>query len=175
MATGPRYFVPFRRRKEGRTNYYARMKLVVAARPRMVVRKSNRHIIVQLVTADPAGDRTLVSATSGDLARYGYTGSTSSTPAAYLTGALFAVRALNANQESAVLDIGLHRASKGARVFAALKGAVTAGLDVPHSAGIFPDDERVKGAHIAAFSPGRAGDIARTVEQTMDAIMKELE
>ena len=30
MATGPRYFVPFRRRREGKTDYYSRAKLVVA-------------------------------------------------------------------------------------------------------------------------------------------------
>jgi len=67
MATGPRYFVPFRRRKEGKTDYYKRMKLVVAESPRMVVRKSNRHIIIQLVKAEMDGDRTLVTANSAEL------------------------------------------------------------------------------------------------------------
>ncbi|MCU0632838.1 MAG: 50S ribosomal protein L18 [Methanolinea sp.] len=175
MATGPRYFVPFRRRKEGKTNYYARAKLVVSDQPRMVVRRTNHHIIIQLVTAEMDGDRTLVTAHSSELSRYGFSGSTSSTPAAYLTGALFAVKALNAEYESAILDIGLHRATKGARIFAALKGAVTAGLDVPHGEEILPDDNRVKGAHIAAYAPERAGGLVQNVEQTMDAIMKELE
>ena len=64
MATGPRYFVPFRRRKEGKTDYYKRAKLVVSDRPRMVVRKTNRQIIIQLVLAEMDGDRTLVSASS---------------------------------------------------------------------------------------------------------------
>ena len=49
MATGSRYFVPFRRRREGKTDYYQRTRLVVSDVPRMVVRKTNRHIIVQLV------------------------------------------------------------------------------------------------------------------------------
>ena len=44
MATGSRYFVPFRRRREGKTDYYPRTKLVVADVPRMVVRKTNRQI-----------------------------------------------------------------------------------------------------------------------------------
>jgi large subunit ribosomal protein L18 len=175
MATGPRYFVPFRRRKEGKTDYYKRMKLVVAKSPRMVVRKSNRHIIIQLVKAEMDGDRTLVTANSAELSRYGYNGSLSNTPAAYLTGMLFAVKALNAGYESGVLDIGLNRATHGARVFAALKGAVAAGLDVPHGEEILPDDDRVRGAHIAAYAPERAGDLVQNVEQAMDAIMKELE
>jgi len=174
MATGPRYFVPFRRRKQGKTDYYKRAKLVVSDRPRMVVRKTNRQILIQLVSAEMDGDRTLITASSAELKRYGYSGSTSATPAAYLTGMLFAVKALNADQERAVLDIGLHRATPGNRVFAALKGAVTAGLDVPHGEQVLPDDDRAKGAHIAAFAPERSEDLVRNVEETIDAIMKEL-
>jgi len=174
MATGPRYFVPFRRRREGKTDYYKRSSLVVAKKPRMVVRKTNRHIIVQMVTAELKGDLTLSAAHSGELAQYGYTGSASNTCAAFLTGMLFAVRALNAGHEGAILDIGLNRATPGARVFAALKGAVSAGLDVPHGEEILPDDARVRGSHIEAYAPDRASGLVANVEQTMDAIMKEL-
>ena len=173
MATGPRYFVPFRRRREGKTDYYQRTRLVVSDVPRMVVRKTNRHIIVQLVTAEMDGDRTLVAANSAELEKYGYKGSTSSTPAAYLTGMLFAVKARKAKQESAILDIGLNRATPGARVFAALKGAVEAGLTIPHGEEILPSDERAKGAHIAAYNKN-AGDIVKNVEQVADAIKKEM-
>jgi large subunit ribosomal protein L18 len=175
MATGPRYFVPFRRRREGKTDYYKRTRLVVADRPRMVVRKTNYHVIIQLVTAGMKGDFTLVSANSKELLSYGYSGSLSNTPAAYLTGMLFAVRALNAEQEAAVLDIGLNRATLGARVFAALKGAVDAGLDIPFGEAIVPAEERLKGAHIANFAPDRAAGLVENVETTIDAIMKELE
>jgi large subunit ribosomal protein L18 len=173
MATGSRYFVPFRRRREGKTDYYQRTRLVVSDEPRMVVRKTNRHIIVQLVTAEMDGDRTLVAANSAELEKYGYKGSTSSTPAAYLTGMLFAVKAKKAQQESAILDIGLNRATPGARVFAALKGAVEAGLAIPHGEEILPSDERAKGAHIAAYNKN-AGDIVKNVEQVADAIKKEM-
>jgi large subunit ribosomal protein L18 len=173
MATGSRYFVPFRRRREGKTDYYQRTRLVVADVPRMVVRKTNRHIIVQLITAEMDGDRTLVAANSAELEKYGYKGSTSSTPAAYLTGMLFAVKARKANYSSAILDIGLNRATTGARVFAALKGAVEAELDVPHGEGILPTDDRVKGAHIVAYNKD-AGDLVKNVEQVADAIKKEL-
>ena len=173
MATGPRYFVPFRRRREGKTDYYQRTRLIVADVPRMVVRKTNRHIIVQLVTAELDGDRTLVAANSAELEKYGYKGSTSSTPAAYLTGMLFAVKAKKAQQESAILDIGLNRATPGARVFAVLKGAVEGGLDIPYGEEILPSDERAKGAHIAAYNKN-AGDIVKNVEQVADAIKKEM-
>jgi large subunit ribosomal protein L18 len=173
MATGSRYFVPFRRRREGKTDYYQRTKLVVADVPRMVVRKTNRHIIVQLVTAEMDGDRTLVAANSSELAGFGYTGSPSSTPAAYLTGLLFATKARKADYKAAVLDIGINRATPGARVFAALKGAVEAGLEIPHGEEILPDDTRVKGAHIVAYNKN-AGDLVKNIEQVADAIKKEL-
>lgn len=174
MATGPRYFVPFRRRHEGKTDYYKRMSLLSSGTPRMVVRKTNRQIIVQLVVPEDEGDRTLVAAHSAELADYGYQGSTSSTPAAYLTGMLFAVKALNAEYDEAILDIGLARAKPGARVFAALKGAVDAGLDVPYGESILPDEERLKGAHIAEYAPERAGDLVANVEAVALAIKKEL-
>jgi len=173
MATGSRYFVAFRRRREGKTDYYQRTKLVVADVPRMVVRKTNRHIIVQLVTAEMDGDRTLVAANSAELEKYGYKGSTASTPAAYLTGMLFAVKAKKAGQDAAILDIGLNRATPGARVFAALKGAVEAGLEIPHGEEILPSDERVKGAHIAAYNKNAAG-LVQNVEQVAAAIKKEM-
>ncbi len=174
MATGPRYFVAFRRRREGRTNYHARTRLVVATKPRMVVRKTNRHIICQIITAHMDGDRTHVAVNSSELRKLGYEGSLNNTPAAYLTGMLLAVRALKAGQEGAILDIGLHRASRGARVFAALKGAVEAGFDIPHNEDILPTDERCKGEHIAEYAPDRAGSLPANVAATVDAIMGEL-
>jgi large subunit ribosomal protein L18 len=173
MATGPRYFVAFRRRREGRTDYYQRTKLVVADAPRMVVRRTNRHIIVQLVNAEMDGDKTIVSANSAELEKYGYTGATANTPAAYLTGMLFAAKAKKAGQDRAILDIGLNRATPGARVFAALKGAVDAGLEIPYGEEIIPSEERLKGKHIAAYNK-KAGDIVKNVEQVAAAIKKEL-
>ncbi|HEX59969.1 MAG TPA: 50S ribosomal protein L18, partial [Methanomicrobia archaeon] len=120
MARGPTYRVPFRRRREGKTNYRKRLKLLLSGKPRVVVRKSNRYIRVHLVVPDAKGDRTLVSAISSELKKYGYDGYTGNTPAAYHTGLLFGVRALNAGYAEGVLDIGLHTPSRGAKVFAAL-------------------------------------------------------
>jgi len=173
MATGSRYLVAFRRRREGRTDYYQRTRLVVADAPRMVVRRTNRHIIIQLVTAEIEGDKTLVSANSAELEKYGYTGATANTPAAYLTGLLFAAKAKKAGQDRAILDIGLNRATPGARVFAALKGAVDAGLEIPYGESVIPSDDRLKGEHIAAYND-KAKDLVKNVEQVAAAIKKEL-
>jgi large subunit ribosomal protein L18 len=175
MATGPRYFVRARRRREGKTDYYQRMGLIVSDRPRMVVRKTNRSIIIQLVTAHPEGDRTLVAANSRDLIDLGYTGPRGNLPAAYLTGLLFASRAKKAGYEEAVLDMGLHRATRGARIFAALKGAVEGGLQIPHGEEILPDDTRVRGEHIEAYAPERGALVREQVAKVADRIAKGVE
>lgn len=151
MARGPRYRVPYRRRREGKTNYRKRLKLLLSRKPRLVVRITNRRVIAQIVEYHPDGDRTLVYADSKELERFGWKGDLNNTPAAYLTGLLVGKKARDAGIEEAILDIGLRTPSRGARVFAVLKGAVEAGLDVPHSEEILPDESRLKGEHIAAY------------------------
>ncbi|MEM4595345.1 MAG: 50S ribosomal protein L18, partial [Thermofilaceae archaeon] len=71
MARSGRYKVPFRRRREGVTNYYKRRRLILSGKPWLVVRRTNRYIIAQIVKAEPHGDVTLVSAHSGELMKYG--------------------------------------------------------------------------------------------------------
>lgn len=89
MATGPRYKVPFRRRREGKTDYHVRYKLILSKKPRVVVRKSNANMTIQLVMAEQKGDKTLLTVNSKALKDFGYTLSTGNLPAAYLTGLLF--------------------------------------------------------------------------------------
>jgi large subunit ribosomal protein L18 len=145
MSHGPAYRVPFRRRRTNKTDYRARLKLLSSSLPRAVVRKSLRQITVQIVEYNPAGDKVLASAVSKELARYGWSGSSSSTPAAYLVGMLVAKRALKKGVDNVVLDIGLNTPSKGARVFAVLKGLADGGLTVPHDPEIMPSEERIVG------------------------------
>jgi len=71
------------------------------------------------------------------------------TSAAYLTGYLAGKLALQKGIKEAILDIGLQRPVKGSRVFAALKGLLDAGLEIPHGEDIFPSEERIKGLHIS--------------------------
>jgi len=153
MARGPRYKVPRRRRREGKTNYYKRYRMILSGHPRFVVRKTNKYIWVQVIVAKPQGDHVVAAAHSRELVkRYGWLGGTKNTPAAYLTGMLAALRALRSNIEYAIPDIGLHRATRGARVFAAIKAANDVGLKVPMSEEVAPSIERIRGEHIANWS-----------------------
>ena len=152
MAHGTNYKVAFRRRREGKTDYGARIKLVGYEKSRLVVRVSNSHATVQVVDYAPEGDVTVASAVSKQLANYGYLGNTGNLTSFYLTAYLCAKRALAAGVESAILDIGLKSPIKGSKVFAALKGAVDAGLEIPHGDFIFPEDERIRGEHVANYA-----------------------
>lgn len=152
MATGPRYKVPMRRRREARTNYHQRLRLLKSGKPRLVARKSNRHTRAQLVVTGPQGDETVASATSNDLADHGWEAPTGNLPAAYLTGLLAGIRAREAGLEEAVLDIGLNTATPGSKVFAVQEGTIDAGLDVPHNEDVFAEWERTRGTHIAEYA-----------------------
>jgi large subunit ribosomal protein L18 len=152
MARGPSYRVPFRRRREGKTNYRSRRALVLSKSPRLVVRLTLKHTILQIAEAEAVGDKIIISANSRELEKmYGWLGSGGNVPAAYLTGLLCGFKAMAKGVERVFLDIGLHIPTKGSRIFAALKGVLDAGLEVPHSEDILPDEGRVSGEHIAEY------------------------
>jgi len=152
MAHSAKYRVPFRRRREGKTNYRLRLKLLLSRKPRLVARKSLNNMMAQLVAYDEKGDKVLVSAHSRELVKMGYKGHCGNIPAAYLTGLLLGKKALKEGYNEAVLDIGLNAATKGAAVFAILKGAVDAGMDIPHSEDILPEEERINGSHVKEYA-----------------------
>ena len=153
MARGPRYNVPFRRRREGKTNYRRRYKLLLSGLPRLVARRTLRHTIAQIVEARVEGDHVLVSAHSRQLVRdFGWKGYCGNTPAAYLTGLLCGLRGARAGIEKAILDIGLQSPVRGGRVFAVVKGVIDGGVEVPCDPSVLPDEDRIKGIHIAEYA-----------------------
>ena len=158
MADGPRYAVPFRRRREGRTDYKLRRALVRSGKPRAVVRLTNKYVYVQITDAELRGDFVRASASSKELAKMGWKGAAGNIPSAYLTGALAARRAVAKGVKEAILDIGLKSSTKGSKLFAVLKGLSDAGLEVPHSDGPLPDKERIGGIHISEYAKKMAGD-----------------
>lgn len=153
MAVGPRFSVKFRRRREGRTDYARRKRLLAKGVPRLVVRKSNKYITAHIISYDKAGDRTSVFAHSSELKKLGWKHDCKNLPAAYLTGLLAGKKAIKAGIKEAMLDLGLHAITKGSRLFSALKGAVDAGLKVPHDPKMFPSEERITGKHISENLP----------------------
>ena len=72
-------------------------------------------------------------------------------------------QAMDAGHKEAILDIGLAASTRGGRVYAALRGMMEAGLDIPHSEDVLPSDERVNGSHIDE-------GLAKAVEKTKKSI-----
>ena len=150
-ASKSHYKVRFRRRRQGKTDFYQRKAFIVSRRKRLVVRRSNKHIRAQIIEAHMKGDSILVAADSGELIKFGWNVNCSNTPAAYLVGILLGRKALINGIKEAVLDIGLYQPSRGARVFAVLKGALDAGLHIPYNEIVLPEEERLAGEHIALY------------------------
>lgn len=98
------------------------------------------------------GDKTLLTVNSRELRDFGFSSAVGNLPAAYLTGLLFGKRMLALGAEGGIADIGLHASTKGNRIYAAIKGVVDVGVDVPHSPEIFPDEERIRGEHIKSHT-----------------------
>lgn len=156
MAKNARYCAPFRRRREGKTDYRARRAFVVSDKPRLVVRTSIGNMTAQIITAKLHGDEVLVSASSRELGEHGWKAPRGNLPAAYLTGLLCGLKAKAHGIEESILDIGLKSPTKGARVFAVMKGVLDAGIEVPHSEEKLPDEKSIEGAHIAKYAENLA-------------------
>ncbi|MEM2906363.1 MAG: 50S ribosomal protein L18 [Candidatus Bathyarchaeia archaeon] len=145
--------LPLRRRREKKTDYRARKTLILSGLPRLVVRNFAKNTWVQVVEARPEGDRVLASASTKRLIKeFGWRGGGGNTPAAYLTGLLAGVTAGRKGVKEAVLDTGPLGLVKGSRTSAALKGALDAGLKLPYSEEVLPEDERIEGVHIAKYA-----------------------
>lgn len=139
-------FKNYKRRREGKTDYVKRLGMLKSGKPRLVVRKSNRNVLVQLVVFNEKGDETVASAITSDLKKFGFEGKCN-TPSAYLTGLLAGKRALKKGFKEFISDIGLNTPSKGSVVFSAVKGAVDAGLK--GVIGDVVDLNRVEGKHLS--------------------------
>ncbi len=148
MANKKIFTAQYRRKREGRTDYKSRLVILKSKLPRLVIRKSNKHMLVQLIQYGEQGDIIIKSAHSKELAKYGWELSTGNTPAAYLTGLLIGSRTKG---QEAITDIGLQAPIKGSKIFAVVKGAADAGLKIKFSEEVVPKEDRVFGKHIEEY------------------------
>ena len=144
--------IQFKRKVEGRTNYRKRLKLIASYKPRLVVRKTSRNIIAQIIEFNPKGDHVISSAYSKELQKLGWKFSRNNLPAAYLTGLLCGAKAMKKNIKEAILDIGLNTPINRSIIYAVLKGALDSNLKIPYSKEVLPDEKRISGEHIVAYS-----------------------
>jgi large subunit ribosomal protein L18 len=143
---------PKKRKRERKTSYSKRFGFLKSGLARVVVRKTNLYLNVQLVESDEAKDKVILSVSSRDLLEHGWPkekkGSLKSIPASYLTGYLAGKEIIKKEKGKVILDIGLQRNKAHGRLYAVLKGLVDAGVDIAHSTDVFPSDERIDGKHL---------------------------
>ncbi|VVA22319.1 PREDICTED: 60S ribosomal [Prunus dulcis] len=96
-----RFQVKYKRRREGKTDYRARIRLINqdknkynTPKYRFVVRFTNKDIVAQIVSASIAGDLVLAAAYAHELPSYGLEVGLTNYAAAYCTGLLLARRVL---------------------------------------------------------------------------------
>lgn len=164
----------YRRKAEGKTDYRKRLKLLVSGVPRLVIRRTNKHMIAQVVEYSENGDHVITTANSTELKKLGWKHATGNLPAAYLTGMLAAQKAKKLNVKKAIVDLGLQPKSCS-RLYAVIKGAKDNGLDVPASEDIFPSADRLSGKHIAAYAASGKFKVAPTdIEKSFSDLKQKL-
>ena len=116
-----------------RTNYKKRLRILMSNKVRLVVRKSLKNLQVSLIDYSAKGDKILFTINSTALGKLGWKFDCGNIPSAYLTGMLAGKKAIEKGVKEAVLDLGFNTPSKGSRLYAALAGAIDAGLKIPFS------------------------------------------
>jgi large subunit ribosomal protein L18 len=136
-----------KRRRKNITDYNARLTLLKANAVRLVIRRTNRYIIIQEVESKNAQDKIIFGLTSKALIQEGWNekmaGSLKSIPACYLTGALFAKK-VDA-KKNYIVDLGMARNVKGSRIFATVKGLIDGGLKLNADSKAFPSEKSLEG------------------------------
>lgn len=153
MAINSKYVVPFRRKREGKTDYKRRMGLLKSNINRVVVRLKNNSCVVQLVKYSEKGDVNLVNTNSIELKKMGWENGLGNLPAAYLTGYMFGKNAQKVGFKEGIFDLGMRKMIKGSRLVVLMKGVIDSGFEVPADIEEYlPSEERIKGKHIAQYS-----------------------
>lgn len=145
--------VLFRRKREQKTDYQNRLKLLLSKQLRLVVRFTNSRIIAQVVEFQMQGDKVLVASDSSTLKKIGWNYSLKNFPAAYLTGLLLGKKAQQRGIKQAILDPGTKAPLRKSKVYAFLKGVVDSGLPVPYGdKEIFPSEDHISGKKISDYA-----------------------
>lgn len=138
-----------RRRKENKTDYGIRLKLLKSEAPRIVFRKTNRYIIAEYVESKEAKDKVIFGLTSRVLLKYGWPedmkGSLKSLPASYLLGFLIGKKIVKEKLAAPILDIGMIRNVNKGRVFSFIKGIIDSGIEIKCRKDALPEEDRIKG------------------------------
>lgn len=174
MRKGKIFTVPFRRKREGRTYYKKRLKILMSNKYRFVIRKSLRNFQASIIEYNPKGDKVLFTVNTKSLEKLGWKGDTGNLPSAYLIGLITGKKAIGKGVKDAVLDLGFNNSVKGSRLYAALAGVIDSGLKVPFNPDVLPSKDRISGEHIAKYAHLLRSDKTKYDKQFSNYIKKGL-
>ncbi len=141
-----------RRRKENKTDYLKRIRLLRSETPRIVLRRTNKHFIAHYTTSESAQDKIVFGMTSKELLKYGLSesakGSLKSISTAYLFGVLIGKQILDKKLTTPIVDLGMMKTLHKSKPYAFLKGLIEAGLEINCKEEAFPSEERIRGEHL---------------------------
>src|SRR3989344_8162992 len=107
----------YKSRREAKTNYKTRLALLKSKKFRVIIRKSNKYINVQMIKYSPKGDLVLSTTNSKELIKFGWKASTHNLPSAYLTGFLAGIKSKKKKINGGILDLGLYQNVKGNLIY----------------------------------------------------------
>lgn len=146
-----------RRRRENKTDYLKRLKLLKGEKPRVVFRKTNRYLIAQYVTSEEAQDKIVVGMDSRELNKYGWPkdaqGSLKSITASYMIGYLIGKKIHKEKLENPILDSGMNISLHKSKIFSFIKGMIDSGIKIQCKKECFPEESRIEGKHLKAKIP----------------------
>jgi len=141
-----------RRRREAKTDYAKRIRLLKSNSPRLVFRKTNKYLIAQYTISKEAKDEIKLGGNSKELLKFGwpkeFLGSLKSISAAYLLGVLMSKKIKEKKLEKPIVDFGMIKMIHKTKTYAFLKGLKDSGLDINCDDKFCPDDNRLKGEHM---------------------------
>jgi len=141
-----------KRKKQHKTDYGKRFKLLKSKSPRIVFRKTNKYLNAQYVESKNAQDKIIFGKNSKELLKYGWpenaVGSLKSTSACYLTGYSTGKEISDKGLKNPIIDFGMRRVLHKSGVYAFLKGLIDSGIKIECKKEAFPEESRIKGEHL---------------------------
>ena len=157
-----------KRRREHKTDYLVRLKLLKSEKPRLVFRKTNKYFIIQYVESDEAKDKIIFGTTSKILLKNGwpkeFEGSLKSIPAAYLIGYFVGKKIQKDKLKTPVVDLGMIRTLHKSKPFAFIKGLIDSGLEISCKEEAFPEEERIQGKNLKKDFSNKFNEIKSKLE-----------
>ena len=156
-----------KRKQERKTSYKKRFGMLKSGKGRVVIRKTNRYLIIQYVQSQESKDKVIFGISSKELLNKGWPkeikGSLKNISASYITGYLFGKKGLENGLNGGILDIGLQRNIAGGKIYSALNGIVDSGFYISHDKKVFPKKERIEGENLK-------GDVKKVVKKLLGGL-----